>query len=181
MLTYTLQYLPAPGDLVIATVEKSAAEAFSCTLTPHTPSASLPHLAFEGATKKTRPQLAPNSLVYARITSASRDFAPEITCVDPSTGKSEGLGPIKGGMVFKISLGMARRLLAGSKGGVIILEHLGEKIGFEITVGRNGVVVVDGGTVKATLAIGKAVQEVDEQALGEKAQKELAEKVLKSI
>lgn len=181
MLTYTLQYLPAPGDLVIATVEKSAAEAFSCTLTPHTPPASLPHLAFEGATKKTRPQLAPNSLVYARITSASRDFAPEITCVDPSTGKSEGLGPIKGGMVFKISLGMARRLLAGSKGGVIILEHLGEKIGFEITVGRNGVVVVDGGTVKATLAIGKAVQEVDEQALGEKAQKKLAEKVLKSI
>jgi exosome complex component RRP40 len=84
-------------------------------------------------------------------------------------------------MVFKISLGMARRLLVGSKGGVTVLEHLGEKIGFEITVGRNGVVVVDGGSVRATLAIGKAVQEVDEQALGEKAQKKLAERVLKNI
>jgi exosome complex component RRP40 len=48
-------------------------------------------------------------------------------------------------------------------------------------VGRNGVVVVDGGSVRATLAIGKAVQEVDEQALGEKAQKKLAERVLKNI
>ena len=101
--------------------------------------------------------------------------------MDPSTGKSEGLGPIKGGMVFSVSLGMARRLLAGKKGGVSVLEHLGEKIGFEITVGRNGLVVVDGGSVRATLAIGKAVQEVDEQALGEKAQKKLAERLLKAI
>lgn len=83
--------------------------------------------------------------------------------------------------MFKISLGMARRLLVGSKGGVTVLEHLGEKIGFEITVGRNGVIVVDGGSVRATLAIGKAVQEVDGQALGEKAQKKLAERVLKNI
>ncbi|KAF1964676.1 hypothetical protein BU23DRAFT_520825, partial [Bimuria novae-zelandiae CBS 107.79] len=175
------RYLATAGDLVIATVEKSAAEAFSCTITPHTPPASLPHLAFEGATKKTRPQLSPNSLVYARIASATKDFAPELTCVDPSTGKSEGLGPIKGGMVFKISLGMARRLLAGSKGGVAVLQFLGEKMGFEITVGRNGVLVVDGGSVKATLAIGRAVQEVDEQALGEKAQRKLAERVLKNV
>jgi exosome complex component RRP40 len=84
-------------------------------------------------------------------------------------------------MVFKISLGMARRLLAGSKGGVVLLEALGEKVGFEIAVGRNGIVVVDGGNVKSTLAIGRAIQEVDELALGEKAQKKMAERVLKSI
>ncbi|KAL1613167.1 exosome non-catalytic core subunit rrp40 [Paraconiothyrium brasiliense] len=175
------RYLPTAGDLVIATVQTSTAEAFNCTLTPHTPYATLPHLAFEGATKKTRPQLAPNSLVYARVSTATKDFAPELTCVDPSTGKSEGLGPLKGGMVFKISLSMARRMLAGSKGGVVLLEALGEKVGFEIAVGRNGMVVVDGGNVKSTLAIGRAIQEVDEQALGEKAQKKLAERVLKSV
>lgn len=167
--------------MVIATINTSTGENFNCFLTPNTPAATLPHLAFEGATRKTRPQLVPNSLVYARIASAGKDSSPELTCVDPSTGKSEGLGPLKGGMVFKISLGMARRLLAGSKGGVTILEALGEKVGFEITVGRNGMLHVDGGNVKTTLAVGRAVQEVDEQALGAKGQKKLAERVLKSL
>jgi len=88
---------------------------------------------------------------------------------------------VKGGTVFNISLSMARRLLAGSKGGISILETLGEKVAFEITVGRNGVLHVDGGNVKTTLAIGKAIQEVDEQALGEKGQKKLAERILKSV
>jgi exosome complex component RRP40 len=175
------QYLPTAGDLVIATVQNSGGESFNCLLTPNTPYASLPVLAFEGATRKTRPNLTPNTLVYARIVSAGKDSAPELTCVEPSTGKSDGLGHLKGGMVFKISLGMARRLLAGAKGGVTFPELLGEKVGFEITVGRNGVLHVDGGSIKATLAIGRALQEVDEQAHGEKAQKKLAERVLKSL
>lgn len=101
--------------------------------------------------------------------------------MDPSTGKSEGLGPLKGGMVFKISLGMARRLLAGRKGGVTVLEGLSERMGFEIAIGRNGFLWVDGGNVKATLAVGRAVQEVDEQALGEKGQKKIVERVLKGV
>ncbi|KAF2867133.1 hypothetical protein BDV95DRAFT_503471 [Massariosphaeria phaeospora] len=175
------RYLPAAGDLIIATVHTSAGEAFNCLLTPNTATATLPHLSFEGATRKTRPQLPPNSLVYTRVVNAGKHSAPELTCVDPSTGKSEGLGPLKGGMVFAVSLGMARRLLAGRKGGVAVLEVLGGKVGFEITVGRNGVLHVDGGSVKVTLAVGRAVQEVDELALGEKAQRKLAEKVLRSL
>ncbi|EMD65339.1 hypothetical protein GGP41_010248 [Bipolaris sorokiniana] len=172
------RYLPFTGDLVIATVSSSAAETFNCLLTPSTPPATLPHLAFEGATKKTRPQLPPNSLVYCRVASAGKDLPPELTCVDPSTGKSEGLGLLKGGMVFKVSLGMARRMLA-ARGGITLLETLGAKIGFEVTVGRNGLVHVDAGSVRATLAIGKAIQEVDEKALGEEGQKKLAGATLK--
>ncbi|KAF2476314.1 uncharacterized protein BDR25DRAFT_252237 [Lindgomyces ingoldianus] len=175
------RYLPAAGDLVIATVNTSGGENFNCLITPNTPYASLPHLAFEGATRKTRPQLSSNSLVYCRVINPGKDSFPELTCVDPSTGKSEGLGPLKGGMVFKISLGMARRLLAGKKGGVTLLEGLSEKLGFEVAIGRNGVLWVDGGSVKATLAVGRAVQEVDEQALGEKGQKKLVEKVLRGL
>lgn len=169
------------GDLVIATVNNSAGESFNCFITPNTPFATLPQLAFEGATRKTRPQLTANSLVYARVTNAGKESSPEITCVDPSTGKSEGLGPLKGGMVFKISLGMARRLLAGKKGGVTVLEGLSEKVGFEVAIGRNGVLWVDGGKVKATLAIGRAVQEIDEKALGETGQKKVVEKVLRNL
>jgi exosome complex component RRP40 len=159
----------------------SGGENFNCLLTPNTPHATLPHLAFEGATRKTRPVLPPNSLVYARIATANRDSAPELTCVDATTGKSEGLGPLKTGTVFRISLGMARRLLAGKKSGVMVLEGLSEKMGFEVAVGRNGVLWVDGGSVKATLAVGRAVQEVDEKALGEKGQKKIVERVLKGL
>lgn len=158
----------------------SAAENFNCLLSPNTPYATLPHLAFEGATKKTRPQLPPNSLVYCRIATAGKDLPPELTCVDPSTGKSEGLGLLKGGMLFNISLGMARRMLA-AKGGLPLLETMGAKVGFEVTVGRNGLVHVDGGNVKTTLAIGQAIKEVDEQALGAEGQRKIAANFLKYI
>ncbi|KAH8696850.1 hypothetical protein GQ44DRAFT_633944 [Phaeosphaeriaceae sp. PMI808] len=174
------RYLPYPGDLVIATVNGSAAENFNCLLTPNTPPALLPHLAFEGATKKTRPQLPSTSLAYCRVVSVGKDSSPELTCVDPATGKGEGLGLLKGGMVFKISLVMARRLLA-PKSDLILLEILGGKVGFEVTVGRNGLVHVDGGAVKTTLAIGQAIQAVDERALDSAGQKKLAADVLKKI
>ena len=174
------QYMPYVGDLVIATVNGSSAENFNCLLTPNTPYAALPHLAFEGATKKTRPQLPPNSLVYCRIASAGKDLPPELTCVDPSTGKSEGLGLLKSGMLFKISLGMARRMLA-ARGGIALLEAMGAKVGFEVTVGRNGLVHVDGGNVKTTLAVGQAIQEVDQQALGDEGQRRVAAEFLKTI
>ncbi|KAF2021920.1 exosome complex exonuclease-like protein Rrp40 [Aaosphaeria arxii CBS 175.79] len=175
------RYLPSTNDLIIATVNTSSGEAFNCFITPNTPLATLPHLAFEGATKKTRPQLPPNALVYARVANPGRDSIPELTCVDAS-GKGDGLGPLKGGMVFKISLGMARRLLAGrKKGEVVVLEGLSEKVGFEVAIGRNGYLWVDGGNVKTTLAVGRAVQEVDEQALGEKGQRKVVERVLKSL
>ncbi|KAH9868235.1 hypothetical protein J1614_007307 [Plenodomus biglobosus] len=174
------RYTPFTGDLVIATVASSAAENFNCLLSPNTPFATLPHLAFEGATKKTRPQLPPTSLVYCRIASAGKDLPPELTCVDPSTGKSEGLGLLKGGMLFKISLGMARRMLA-AKGGLPLLEAMGAKVGFEVTVGRNGLVHVEGGNVKTTLAVGRAIQEVDDKGLGEQGQRKLAASALKNI
>lgn len=85
---------------------------------------------------------------------------------------------MKGGMLFKVSLGMARRMLA-ARGGITLLQTLGAKIGFEVTVGRNGLVHVDGGNIKATLAIGQAIQEVDVAALGDESQKKLAAATLK--
>jgi len=101
--------------------------------------------------------------------------------VDPSTGKSEGLGLLKGGMVFSISLSMARRMLAARGAGVPLLEALGAKVGFEVTIGRNGVVHVEAGDVRTTLAVGRAIQEADAQALGEEAQRRLAATALKTL
>lgn len=126
----------------------------------------------------------PGSLVYAKITSASKYMDPEITCCNPSTGKSYGMGELKGGMVFDISLGMSRRLLLAKQreeGGVAVLEDIAEKIPFEVAVGRNGKIWVNSAGTKGTLSIGKALQETDEQSLGIDEQKKLVRRLLKGI
>ena len=170
------------GDLVIATVHHSTAEVFQCTLTPHTAFAQLPQLAFEGANRKTRPQLHHGSVVYARVSSASKSFDPEIICYNASTGKSEGLGELKGGTVFDISLTMARRLLTAKQreeGCITILEDLAEKLAFEIAVGRNGKIWVKGASVRETLVVRQAIQATDSESLGVEQQRKLAKKLLR--
>ena len=109
---------------------------------------------------------------------------PELVCYNPSTEKSEGMGELVGGMIFDISLGMARRLLANrqkDEGGIAALEHIAEKLAFEIAVGRNGQVWVKAAGIKETLAIGKALQETDKQSLGLQSQEKLVQKLLREI
>lgn len=171
-LLWPAQYIAQIHDVVIATVHHSSTDVYHCAITPHTAFAQLPHLAFEGASKKTRPQLAPGSLIYARVISASKFIDPELVCVNPSTGKGEGMGELKGGMVFSISLGMARRLLAKKKegmdvgGGLMVLEEIAKKLAFEVAIGRNGLVWVKAEGVRETLLVGKALQEADTAILG---------------
>lgn len=163
------QYIPQIHDVVIATVHHSSTDFFHCGITPYTAFAQLPHLAFEGASKKSRPQLVPGSLIYARVISASKFMDPELVCVNPSTGKSEGMGELKGGMVFSLSLGMSRRLLAKKKmneGDLFVLEEIAKKLAFEIAIGRNGLVWVKTDGVRETLLVGKALQESDKAMLG---------------
>jgi exosome complex component RRP40 len=179
------QYIPTLGDLVIATIHHSSVDVYYASISDYTPNATLPQLSFEGATKKTRPQLAPGALVYGRITLANKHMDPELECVSASTGKSEGLGPLTGGMLFSISLGMARRLMLSKpveQGNLVLLEELGEAgVPFEIAVGRNGKVWVDSKSVKTTLAIGKALQDTDQKALKVDEQKKLAKKVVREV
>lgn len=179
------RYIPRPGDLVIAQVQRSSQDFFHLTICPHTPQVILPQLAFEGASKKTRPQLKANDLVYAKILSANKNMEVELTCVNPSTGKAEpeGLGPITGGMVFDVSTGFAARLLNSRN--VIVLEELGEKIagGFEVAVGKNGKFWVDcpEAGVKAICAVGRCLQATDSDNLRENEQQSLVKKVVRDI
>ncbi|KAF2724678.1 exosome complex exonuclease-like protein Rrp40 [Polychaeton citri CBS 116435] len=180
------RYIPAIGDLVIAQVHRSAAEVFHCTVTPHSPTVLLAQLAFEGATRKTRPNLKSGDLVYARVckvpsrSAGSEDV--EIECIDPSTSKAEGMGPLKGGMAFDITVQFSRRLMMGSKkGGICVLDDLGEKVRFEVAVGRNGRVWVDSGSIKTTIGIGQLLRQVDEQGLSIEDQKKLIKRMAKDF
>ena len=109
----------------------------------------------------------------------------ELTCVNPSTGKSEpeGLGPVSGGMVFDISTGLATRLLKSKD--VTVLEELGTKLagGFEVAVGNNRKFWVDcpEAGVKGICAVGRCLQETDSGHLRESEQQKLVKKVLKEF
>ncbi|EDN08888.1 exosome complex exonuclease RRP40 [Histoplasma capsulatum] len=201
------RYIPSPNDFLIAQIHHSSVDYFHCNITPHTPYALLGQLAFEGATRKTRPLLKHGDLVYARVLSTGVGNAGEVelTCVNPATGKAEpgGLGPLAGGMVFDISTGLAERLSlrGGSEGvsGVVVLEELGSRLeghgGFEIAVGRNGKVWVDcpvarkggGGdvdaakAVKTIVAVGRCLRETDEKRLGTSEQRKLVGVVLREM
>jgi len=197
------RYIPAINDLVIAQVHHSSVDFFHCIVTPHTAHALLGQLSFEGATKKTRPQLKQGDLVYARVLSVGVGAGAEveITCVHPATGKAEpgGMGPLNGGMMFDISTGMATRLLRASSSsaddnegvdGLVVLSELGKKLesigGFELAVGRNGKVWVDCSNageneVKATIAIGQCLQGTDEHNLNPTDQKKLVTRTLKAM
>ncbi|KAK5111886.1 hypothetical protein LTR62_004618 [Meristemomyces frigidus] len=181
------RYLPAVNDLVIAQVHHGSTDNYSCIITPHTPYALLGQLAFEGASRKTRPKLESGDLVYARVLSAGKGEDVEIECFNSATGKAEGMGPLKNGFVFDVSPSFARRLMMGSdkegrsKGGVVVLEEVGEKVRFEVAVGRNGRVWIDSGSVRETIAIGQLLKRADEEDLGVEAQKKFAKKMLKDV
>ncbi|RJE20647.1 exosome complex exonuclease Rrp40 [Aspergillus sclerotialis] len=197
------RYIPTTNDLVIAQVHHSSAEYFHCMVTPQTPHALLAQLAFEGATKKTRPVLKQGDLVYARVLSigVSAGAEVELTCVNPATGKAEqgGLGPLTGGMVFDVSTGLAARLTRASSSkaeyedgvaGLVVLDELGTKLegigGFEIAVGRNGKVWVDcsnagDSAIRATVAIGRCLHAVDESNLSPAEQRKLVSRTLREM
>jgi len=96
---------------------------------------------------------------------------PELECYDSESGKGSEFGELKGGMIFSISLGLARRLLGDGKkmqqaakragetwkggNGAELLEELGKSIAFECAIGRNGKVWVDSGDVATTLMVGR--------------------------
>ena len=73
--------------------------------------AALPVLAFEGATKRNKPNLEVGALVYARVSLANKDMEPEIECINPSSGKADGFGELNDGFMIKCSLGMCRRFV----------------------------------------------------------------------
>lgn len=166
---------------MIATVHHTSVDYYHCAITANTSLAILPQLAFEGATRKTRPVLQPGALVYARVAHADKFMDAELDCVHPSSGKADGLGPLKGGMLFDISLTMARRLMshkAHEQGNLVVLQEIAERLPFEIAVGGNGKLWVQSEKGAATLAIGRAIVQIDQEGIGVEAQKSFARKML---
>ncbi|XP_058044837.1 exosome complex component RRP40 isoform X2 [Ahaetulla prasina] len=128
------RYVPVKGDHVIGIVTAKAGDIFKLDVggSEH---ASLSYLAFEGATKRNRPNVQVGDLIYGQFIVANKDMEPEMVCID-SSSRANGMGIIgQDGFLFKVSLGLIRKLLAPD---CEIMSDLGQLYPFELVLGMNG-------------------------------------------
>jgi exosome complex component RRP40 len=147
------RYVPAVGEPVIGQIVSRHVEEYKVDIgSAHM--AILPVLAFEGATKKNRPDLKVGALVYARVSFADKDMEPEIECFNSTTERSEGYGELKDGFLITCSLGHCLRLLRPN---AAILRALGQHIPFELAIGVNGRIWLRADSIDHTIIVANAI------------------------
>ncbi|XP_006011633.1 exosome complex component RRP40 [Latimeria chalumnae] len=148
------RYVAAKGEYVIGIVTAKAGDIFKVDV-GGSEQASLSYLAFEGATKRNRPNVQTGDLVYAQFIVANKDIEPELACID-SCGRANGMGVIgQDGLLFKVSLGLVRKLLSPESE---IIKDLGKVYPFELVVGLNGRIWVKAKTIHQTLIVANILE-----------------------
>ncbi|CCM03551.1 uncharacterized protein FIBRA_05687 [Fibroporia radiculosa] len=156
------RYVPASQESVIGVVIARSGENWRVDIgAAHM--ATLDGLAFEGATKRNRPNLKVGSLLYARVSLAHKDMEPELECFDAQTRKAEGFGELKGGFVVHCSLKMCRHLLDPKH---FLLPMLGAQFPLETATGLNGRVWINAKEAKTIIAVSRCIEAVDSDGGG---------------
>ncbi|KAH9969771.1 exosome complex exonuclease RRP40 [Russula dissimulans] len=151
------RYVPATQEPVVGIVAARQGEGWRVDIgSAH--QASLDGLAFEGASRRNRPNLKVNSLVYARVSLAHKDMEPELECFDAQTRKAEGFGELKGGFLVRCSLKMCRNLLDPNN---FFLPLLGSRFHLDTAIGTNGRVWISAKEVKQTIAVARCIEAAD--------------------
>ncbi|CAB9521761.1 complex component RRP40 [Seminavis robusta] len=172
----TKRYVPALEDRVVVVVEDRigsdgvGGDLYRVNMGgPHP--ALMSSLAFEGASKRNKPQFAPGTLLYARVATLYRNgmMDPVLSCqngphdlgIAPKDWMTnEGTyGELKGGTMARVSLGLARELLRPSTN--VVLDELAQpqyKLAFELAVGVNGFVWVHSTRPEYTILIHNAIR-----------------------
>lgn len=149
------KYIPKVADQVVGVVDERGGDFYIVNIFSGT-NCILNRLAFEGATKRNRPELKKGDAIYARVIAAGSDCDTELTCVsssgvkkDWSTGETI-YGSLPEGLLIRVSLTMARSLLRPD---CAVLNALGKHLVFEVAVGMNGAVWLrsTGGALETTL------------------------------
>ncbi|XP_002730573.1 exosome complex component RRP40-like [Saccoglossus kowalevskii] len=150
--THQKRYVPVKGENILGIVISKAGDVFKVDI-GSSEMATLSYLAFEGATKRNRPNVQIGDLIYGKLLVANKDMEPEIVCID-STGRSSGLGVISGGFMFKCSLGLVRKIVSPD---CQLMKLLGKHMPYETAVGLNGRIWIKAKTLSHTIAISNAV------------------------
>ncbi|KAI0043180.1 exosome complex exonuclease RRP40 [Auriscalpium vulgare] len=151
------RYVPAPQEPVVGVITGRLGEGWRVDIgSAH--NASLDALAFEGASRRNRPNLKVGSLIYARVSLAHKDMEPELECFDAQTRKAEGFGELKGGFLVRCSLRMSRNLLDPNH---FLLPLLGSRFPLDAAVGVNGRVWISAKEPKQTIAAARCIEGAD--------------------
>lgn len=151
------RYVPAPQEPVIGVITQRQGDGYRVDIgSAHY--ANLDGLAFEGATKRNKPNLKVGNLIYARVSLAHKDMDPELECFDAQTHKAEGFGELKNGFLVKCSMRMCRQLLDPNH---YLLPLLGGLFPLEVAIGLNGRVWINSKEPKQIIAIARAIEAVD--------------------
>lgn len=152
--SYQKRYIPARGETVIGIVVQKAGDIFRVDIGA-SDTACLSYQAFEGATKKNRPDVNVGDLVFAKMLIANKDFESELICVN-SLGKKDKLGVLSGGYVFNCSINLVRKIL-DERGHLFRAIQKEIQVPMEVVVGMNGRIWINARNVKDVIAVGNAI------------------------
>lgn len=152
--SYEKRYVPNRGENVVGIVTQKAGDIFRVDIGA-SDQASLSYLAFEGASKRNRPDVQVGDVVYGKLLVASKDMEPELVCVD-SLGKKGKLGVLNpDGMLFSCSLNLVRKILNPESP---LLKLLAKEHKYELAIGMNGKIWIKAGpSVEETVAVANAI------------------------
>ncbi len=156
--SYQKRYVASVGDWVVGVVVEKHFDNYRVDIGESQP-ARLPSLAFEGATKRNRPNLAVGTLIYCLVVMANKHMETELSCVSPVVKKEwvTGqclFGPLVDGYKIDCSLRLARSLMSER---CVVLSSLGEKLQFEVAIGLNGQVWVHSSSALVTVIVCNAI------------------------
>lgn len=83
---------------------------------------------------------------------------PELECIHPSTGKSQGFGELKDGFMITVSLKLARSLLDPNHP---ILALSAKSFPFEIAVGMNGRIWMNAESPRQIVVLAQIIKQAD--------------------
>ncbi|XP_015115017.1 exosome complex component RRP40 [Diachasma alloeum] len=151
--SYQRRYIPSRGENVVGIVTQKAGDIFKVDIGA-SEQASLPYLAFEGASKRNRPDVQIGDVVFAKLLIASKDMESELVCVD-SHGKKGKLGVLgPKGLLFNCSLNLVRKLLHEDSP---FFTAFGKEQPCELAVGMNGRVWINARSVRETVALANGI------------------------
>lgn len=151
--TSVIRYVPNRGDIVVGIVTQKSGDIYKVDIAA-SEQATLSYLAFEGATKKNRPDIQVGDVVFAKLLVASKDMEPELVCMD-SQGKENELGVLDSdGMVFSCSLNLVRKLLNPE---YPLFKMIGRNQVYEVAAGMNGRIWLKAKSIHVTIGVMNAI------------------------
>mmetsp|Transcript_48602 Transcript_48602/g.62396 ORF Transcript_48602/g.62396 Transcript_48602/m.62396 type:complete len:204 (+) Transcript_48602:31-642(+) len=166
--------VPKVEDAVIGIIEEKLSGFYRVGINGTLPG-TLPFLAFEGATKRTKPTLKIGDLVYVRIISAPKDIEPELSCIAIYGTNRKGwetgeatFGILNGGNIIKCTLSQSETLRQQSinqnqnhhddHSVFKELEKQQEGIKYECVIGCNGMIWINASTPQLIICLTNVIK-----------------------